>query len=185
MREYLIQENVRLLQQAEELLLEIADQTYVDSPLAVAPQFVGGHVRHVLEFYEMFFAGLDSGYIDYAARKRDRSLETDRGAALVRLREIAWQCRQSALTEVTRSDLAVRMEDKAGSVDDSVPLRTSVERELEVLRSHTTHHFAIVALLLRLHGVTVSPDFGVAPATLLFRASSAQPAAEGAVACAP
>jgi hypothetical protein len=53
---------------------------------------------------------------------------------------------------------------------------TSLERELQFLLSHTVHHFALVALLLRAQGFEVSADFGVAPSTLAYwQPQSTQP----------
>jgi uncharacterized damage-inducible protein DinB len=47
------------------------------------------------------------------------------------------------------------------------------DRELQFLASHTVHHFALVALLLRLAGVSVPDGFGVATATARHREAAA------------
>ena len=47
-------------------------------------------------------------------------------------------------------------------------LISSVGRELQVLSSHTIHHFALMAMTLRVLGVPVDPDFGMAPSTLRY-----------------
>jgi uncharacterized damage-inducible protein DinB len=44
--------------------------------------------------------------------------------------------------------------------------QSSVGRELQHLINHTVHHYAFVALILRLQGVAIEDDFGVAPSTL-------------------
>ena len=43
---------------------------------------------------------------------------------------------------------------------------STIGRELVFLHSHTTHHFALIAFLLRAQGVTVPADFGLNPATV-------------------
>ncbi len=48
---------------------------------------------------------------------------------------------------------------------DAVETDSTLERELAMLASHTVHHYAIVALLLRIKGVVVPETFGVAPST--------------------
>jgi hypothetical protein len=48
--------------------------------------------------------------------------------------------------------------------------QSSAGRELQVLASHTTHHYALIALLLQARGIEVEPGFGVAPSTLVYRA---------------
>ena len=56
-------------------------------------------------------------------------------------------------------------------------VKKSVSRELQVLSSHTIHHFALIAMTLRLHGIEMDPDFGMAPSTLRYLASRAAEAA--------
>jgi hypothetical protein len=38
-------------------------------------------------------------------------------------------------------------------------------RELGMLLSHTVHHYALIAMLLRARGIEPPADFGVAPST--------------------
>ena len=53
------------------------------------------------------------------------------------------------------------------SEDDAAPpwSTSSVERELQFLSSHTVHHYALIAVILRLNGVQPEEGFGVAPST--------------------
>jgi hypothetical protein len=50
---------------------------------------------------------------------------------------------------------------------------TSVGRELQFLVSHTVHHYAVIAAMLRPQGVEPGADFGVAPSTLVYEQGSA------------
>src|SRR5262245_51244700 len=43
---------------------------------------------------------------------------------------------------------------------------SSLKRELQFLLSHTTHHYALIALALRSRGFEPGSEFGVAPSTL-------------------
>jgi hypothetical protein len=43
---------------------------------------------------------------------------------------------------------------------------STVARELQFLLSHTVHHYALIALILRLQGFEPGEEFGVAPSTL-------------------
>jgi hypothetical protein len=45
---------------------------------------------------------------------------------------------------------------------------SSIGRELQFLLSHTIHHYALIALALRLQGYEPSAEFGVAPSTLQY-----------------
>ena len=162
----LVQVNIGWLRQALTLVDQMDDETFSTSPPGLAPHRVGSHLRHVLEFYECFLDGLETSRIDYDARKRDESIERWRHAASTSIRSII-----SRLEEVSSFEgdweLAVRME----NADEDVYLISSVARELQALSSHTIHHFALIAITLRLHGLEVDPDFGMSPSTLRYQAA--------------
>ena len=162
----LVQVNIGWLRQALSLVDQMDDETFSTSPPGLAPHRVGSHLRHVLEFYRCFLDGLATSRIDYDARKREESIERRRLSAAASIRSII-----SRLEEVSSFDgdweLAVRME----NADENVYLISSVARELQALSSHTIHHFALIAITLRLHGLEVDPDFGMSPSTLRYQAA--------------
>src|SRR5262249_31610789 len=162
------QTNVRWLRQALALVERLGDKEYAASPAGLSPHRAGAHLRHVLEFYECFLNGLDSGRIDYDARKRDESIENSRQAAAAKIEAIIRR-----LTAISARDadsiVTVRVEDGAADAW----LLSSIGRELQVLRSHTIHHFALMAITLQAHGVPLDADFGVAPSTLRYRREAA------------
>ncbi len=161
----LVEANVLWLRQAEEVLDQISDNTYVASPPVLAPHRVGGHMRHILEFYECFLDGLSSSHVDYDARKRDVTVETSRRAALTRIGAII-DALQSKPVLCSDSVIWVRMEDSVQLRVEESFMVSSIGRELQTLSSHTIHHFALIAMTLRLLGYEVDRDFGVAPSTL-------------------
>ena len=149
-----VAEHVAFLRQGEELLAGLSDEAY---------PAIGPHLRHAIEHYDLLFAGIAQGRVDYDARSRDARLETERttaAAALARIR--------------------VRIEEEIHSEDPNRPLRvasdedlsSSLGRELHYLLGHTIHPYAIVASILRAHEMEVPPDFGVAPSTLRYRNAS-------------
>jgi len=148
----LLNVNVQLLDQSLRLLPALDDATC---------RHIGTQLRHIIEFYECFLTGVRDGVVDYDARRRDIALEQCRAAAEHRIRGISW-----SLTRV-REDrlLLVRMEDAPAGLEDEL-LPSSTSRELQSLMSHTTHHFALIAMTLRGRGVEVERDFGVARSTL-------------------
>lgn len=50
----------------------------------------------------------------------------------------------------------------------SQPISSSIERELVFLHGHTTHHYAIIAAILKLQGCAIDYAFGIAPSTLAY-----------------
>jgi hypothetical protein len=119
--------------------------------------------------------GLGAGVIDYDARRRDTNIECSPAAAIMAMRRVSDRLREDPRLHNDRP-LIVRMEDAAaGNCHGLLP--SSLSRELQALRSHTIHHFALIAMTLQLWGVAVDSDFGVAPSTLRCRAAGVRDAA--------
>lgn len=161
--------NAGLLQQALDVLA-MDSGTYTRPAELFDNQRIGGHIRHVVEFYERLFAGLRTGVVDYAARRRDPVVESDREAAIARLTEIHDRLQTDNET-FDGVDLLVQPEESSLG-----PVGSTAARELEAVASHTVHHFALVAVLLRYFGHPVPDDFGVSKTTLRHRELPAAPA---------
>src|SRR5436853_3933030 len=82
----LVQINRQWLRQGFALLAEIDDNVYSTTPPGFPQYRVGAHVRHVLDFYQCFFKGLQGRQIDYDVRSRDRNIEISRSAASIAIR---------------------------------------------------------------------------------------------------
>jgi hypothetical protein len=163
--------NKAWLRQALDLLGRIDDATFSTSPERLTPHRCSSHLRHVVEFYECFLDGLVSTHVDYDARKRDVTFESSLAAAATRLCSVIDRL-DNDVALFYDSVLFVRIED-ADSLTLADPyLVSSVARELMTLSSHTIHHFALIAMTLRAHGVQIDADFGVAPSTLRHRERS-------------
>jgi len=168
----LVGSNVHLLVQAMSLAERIDDDLY-RRRAGPAGHRVGAHMRHIIEFYECFFDGLESNHVDYDARKRDESLENNPRAAAGKIRSIIQRLERDPALR-SKAVIWVRMEDAEADAVSDPYLASSPGRELQVLRSHTIHHFALIAVALEAQGVPVEPDFGVAPSTLRYQASRRQ-----------
>jgi hypothetical protein len=171
----LIETNVRWLRQALRILERIDDRTYATTPEGFAPHRAGAHLRHVLEFYQCFLEGQDSSHIDYDARRRDEAIERSRDTASAAIHSII----RALHTEIgLRQEriIWVRMEDAESAGIREAFMESSISRELQVLSSHTIHHFALIAMTLRAHGVEIDPEFGIAPSTMRHLAVRAEAA---------
>jgi hypothetical protein len=165
----LIEINITWLLQALELLGRIDHQAFVDSPRGLEPHRVSSHLRHILEFYECFLDGLEKSHIDYDARRRDESIERSRSAAAGRILTVIERLKAAQQVQGD-SIIWVRVEDADTQLLRDPFMTSSVSRELQVLSSHTIHHFALIAMTLRAHGIPVDNDFGMAPSTLRHQA---------------
>ena len=172
----LIEINVRWLRQALRLVGSLDDTAYSTTPRGLAPHRAGAHLRHILEFYRCFLDGLEFSHIDYDARRRDETIEYSREAAAAAIRSIIRELETSRDLRQERI-IWVRMEDAEANAIRAGFMESSISRELQVLSSHTVHHFALIAITLRMHGVEIDPDFGMAPSTLRYLASKTAEAA--------
>jgi uncharacterized damage-inducible protein DinB len=161
----LIADNIVVLRQGLNLLGRL------DSRLFSAPGphrgwgGVGSHLRHCLDFYTCFLKGIPANRIDYNARERDERVATNCAAAAERVREIT-RALEALSSHARGTAVSVRAEGAGGPADPDSWSRSTLARELQFLLSHTVHHYALIALMLRLQDFEPADDFGVAPSTL-------------------
>ncbi|MEM7681446.1 MAG: DinB family protein [Planctomycetota bacterium] len=124
---------------------------------------VGGHVRHCLDHASAALASLNTGVVDYEARSRGSNVEQDPAQGVAELRQAAQKLRACPPEAMQRT---VRVRTRVSAEADWVEAPTSLARELIFVQSHTIHHSAMVAALLREHGVTPPAELGFAPSTL-------------------
>jgi hypothetical protein len=163
-----LEDNADLLDQAASVLGAIDDAAYRHQVSLPGGQWIGGHVRHIVEFYECLVDGLCAGRVDYDARRRDPLIEMNRPAAIERLHALRRRLLNQARLGEDRV-LWVAVEGAMESSGDRTFVLSSIGRELQAVASHTVHHFALIAALLHVSGFEVPADFGVSKATLQFR----------------
>lgn len=152
--------NLVVLQQGATLLALLGAERFAQRVPLCFNSSVGGHLRHVIDHYEAFLAGVAGGALDYEGRARDPLLERDLEVAQGRLESVGRRLSELAV-ERDDAPLAVLAETSSG-----IAVRSSAVRELEFLLSHTVHHYALIAVIARSLGCEPAPDFGVAPSTL-------------------
>ena len=163
----LIDDNVRLLEQGLTLLAGVDESLYGKAEPSVALSGPGSHFRHLLDFYDRFFEGVEAERIDYDKRERDPALETDPDVARAKLAAVIDGLRTLHERELTPA-LLVKADAEGQSPQETPWAGSTVERELQVLMSHTVHHYALIAVSLRMNGIDPGPEFGVAPSTLRY-----------------
>jgi uncharacterized damage-inducible protein DinB len=156
--------NLHCLEQAIELLGRLPESAFARTPERHA-RTVGPHLRHVLDHYSAFIAGLPGFRVDYDAREREPRLESDLGFAAARMREIVGEL---VLMEEDLMELPIQIRLESGGSEAEQWSHSTVRRELQFLLSHTIHHFALIAVLLERFEIAVPDDFGIAPSTLKY-----------------
>ncbi|QDU65587.1 hypothetical protein [Engelhardtia mirabilis] len=136
---------------------------YTAVPDGLTQSGVGGHFRHIHDYYRCFLGGLESGRVDYDLRARDPRFETELAYAGTELRGTI-----ERLCEIVGRDdeLVVKMDEDHSPGAPDPWSRSTVMRELRFLLSHTIHHYALIAMILKVQGFDCGSGFGVAPSTL-------------------
>ena len=153
------------LRQGLALLDRLDDEAYLCTPPGERVGGVGPQLRHVIDYYRCFVRDVCSGRVDYDRRERHPEVETSRAAAAERLTALIDELQALESAELP-SELDVKADRDPLLPEEQLWARSSVGRELMFLASHTVHHFAIMAITLAGHGVSVGRGFGVAPSTL-------------------
>ena len=169
----LVADNILLLEQCAEVLEQVPVEVYAAPDARCLGSCVGGHVRHCLEHYASFIDGLDAGRIDYERRARDCRLQADRNAARQALRQTASALARGLTFAALDRPVQVVAE---GETSDGDVTASTVGRELAFLLSHTIHHCALIAVMLRLRGIDTPAGFGLAPSTIRHRDAPPAPA---------
>jgi len=156
--------NIDLLKTIEETISSINDRQYTESMEILSNATIGQHVRHMLEFYVAIEDATSTGKVDYDARKRSLEMETSVESAL----ETIKLSKNNILSY--SSDKALKMSGNY-SIDniEASTISTSLSRELAYSMDHTIHHLAIIKNALKLQGVDLDENFGVAPSTIRYR----------------
>jgi len=180
----LIQANLHFLRQAADLVDGLEDGSYVRAEPMFYNSTVGGHLRHCLDHYESFTAGVREGRIDYDARCRDKMVENKTCAAHERINFVAASLGELADAEVNpvvlvKMDCDISRDGVHSNKKESDLWHTSsVGRELQFLVSHTVHHFAMIRGICQRAGNELDPNFGMALSTLRHRKELAKNAAQ-------
>lgn len=136
--------------------------------------FVGPHLRHILEHYEALSTQLafaddtaNPPVVDYDARARDLRVQTDPAYAVQRIALLAATLAPMAQWTDAHYARPLRMRAQAGVQGEFyVEVASNWLRELMFLASHSVHHFAVVKLQAQQRGKDLGEHFGKAPATV-------------------
>lgn len=132
---------------------------------------IGQHVRHILEFYQSVFNGLDTKIVNYDNRERNLLIETNCNFAIQIIDEI------NRLLSHYHSDKNLVLEGNFCATEgNEMKIQTSFYRELAYCLEHSIHHQALIKVgLLEVNCLTyIDENFGLAPATIRYRKLCAQ-----------
>lgn len=122
---------------------------------------IGAHIRHILEFYQQFLVSVETGLIDYDARRRHQLIETNRRFAIDYSENLFRNF----------NSLIINENDILTYLFNGRFMPTSIGRELCYLSEHTIHHLALIRLIAESKGFKFNDlsNFGIANSTIIYR----------------
>lgn len=160
---------VESCEQLRKLIGTMTDAQYTGK-VAGQSSPVGAHARHAVDHLNCLMNGVRSGTIDYDARERSQDLECSRAVMLARLTELEMDLLSLAGQDPERM---VFVHSTASEDGKAVTVRSSLQRELLFVASHTIHHLALMRMMLVQQGATIDDRVGVAYSTLAHEGRSA------------
>lgn len=160
----LIRDNCDFLKQGIHLLERHSADSYVGTDVRTFGSSIGSHMRHVLDHYSSFLAGIESGVVNYDARAREAKVETNRDSGIERARMLLERLKGSNAAPLQTVKVIV----SANMQENDAASQSTLGRELQFLASHTVHHYALIAIASRMQGIDPPDTFGIAPSTLKY-----------------
>ena len=157
----IVDASLKTLSQSKTILNQLSGEELCNSEVPPYNSSIGSHIRHILDFYNCVFTGLDSFIVDLTERNRDSLIERDCDFALGEVEKV-----EGRLNELRTLDEGMKI-----MVEDDLGLgKQQIEYTLGALlaqaNSHTIHHYAIINYLLDRLGVNITDDaLGFNPST--------------------
>lgn len=154
------------LTEIKKVLLQLTYEQYSYPSNTLFGATIGQHVRHILEFYQSIFNGLESKTVNYDNRKRNLLIETDNHYAIEVIDEI------NAILALDILDENLVLEGNfCAEEGKKMQIQTTLFRELAYCLEHSIHHQALIKVgLMEVNCLSfIDETFGLAPATIRYR----------------
>jgi len=161
MNKFFISSLQNTLEKSLVLLENLPESIYIDDSVGPFYSSIGGHIRHILDFYFSIFKGLNNYLIDLTDRERSTAIETDVYFAKTEIKKVL-----AELESYSEYDLGEKYEliDDLGQGKISIP--TNLFAAFTQANSHTIHHYAIISQLLFAFEIVIKDKtFGYNPTT--------------------
>ncbi|MEJ7586810.1 MAG: hypothetical protein WKI04_04535 [Ferruginibacter sp.] len=150
--------------QLEDSLVQLSSQQYCQKKInTLSGASIWQHVRHVVEMFICLQDGYTSGIVNYENRKRDITIETLKGTAIVIMNKI-----NSALLNENKVLVL-----EAGFYENSDELNkipTKYFREIACNLEHAFHHMVLIKIAVnKVPDTQLRDGYGVASSKLKYR----------------
>ncbi len=155
---------LQLFEQLRNVLEKLTDQQYTRAVPILSDASIGQHSRHIIEFFLELNKGYKQGVINYDQRKRDHGIESERAAAIFKLRQLS-----GSLEKENKHLLLI------ADPGEPVQVETNYYRELLYNLEHIVHHMALIRVgIAAVSDLPLPEGFGIAASTIKYRQACAQ-----------
>lgn len=160
---------INILQQLKRHISQLTDSEYASKLEIFNGSSIGGHSRHIIEFYDCLIESIETSRVNYDARIRDHEIEKNRDYALSIINKLIQ--RWETLNDFDKN---IVLSSKFGPCE--LATNTTFLREATYLIEHSIHHFALMRIGIQtcFKAVNVENDFGVAYSTLEYQSHNAK-----------
>lgn len=158
--------NAGILEQLQNALKTMDDEIYIQPPQE-GFSAIGGHVRHIVEFYQELLKTTQNNFeqpLSYDNRKRNLLIETSREVALNEISKLKTLCCELDYQEQRTIELSMMIDCASGHM---MTMTTTPLREMFHVLDHAIHHMALIKMTAQQIGLTLDKNFGMANATLV------------------
>lgn len=158
-----------ILTQIFDLTQQLSDAEYTNELDILNGNTIGKHVRHILEFFGILLDGASGNVINYDKRQHAPLYESDTKETMKRIEEIIYSIEKIEIEKEVLLEVSYSRND-----DETVKIKSSVERELAYNIEHSVHHMAIIQIAIQtvFPKILVAENFGVAYSTVRYQKSS-------------
>ena len=158
---------ITLFQQMEVVLKQCHQESFTQPISILSHASIGQHFRHIIEFYQELFNGIQDGVVNYENRQRQILIESSPNFALSQMEDLVHQVHTLDFT----SSLFLHARFTPNENEKPTTMLTSVSRELMYAFDHSIHHLAIIGIGIQseFSYIEIPKNLGVAPSTIRYR----------------
>lgn len=158
---------ITLFQQMEVVLKQCHQESFTQPISILSNATVGQHFRHIIEFYQELFNGIQDGVVNYENRQRQILIESSPNFALTQMEGLVHQVQKLDFA----NSLFLHARFTPNQNEKPTTMLTSVSRELMYAFDHSIHHLAIIGIGIQseFSYIEIPKNLGVAPSTIRYR----------------
>ena len=163
----IIEDNIEIMKQMKTLLASLTDKEYQDNQYPPYQSGIGKHIRHILDYYNLFLDNY-SNKVDYEARMRNLRCEKEIFFSNKTIDDTIEKLKKLANIDIDKTEITINLNEGTENSKEVSDCRTNMKRELQFLSFHAIHHFSMIGNILYEQNKEIPQYFGYAPSTVRY-----------------